>query len=83
VIECVPAVSEAFEQLAWFETTGTLVQIATAPSLKVMVPEADRIAPDIDAVNVTAWPPFAGLSDEVSAMFGGTGAGGGPEGNSR
>ena len=40
-----------------------------APSLKVTVPVGVPPAPLTVAVKVTAWPPFAGLAEEVTAVF--------------
>ena len=76
MIECVPERSEALEHVACPDAIGTLLQIVVAPSLKVTVPAGVLTVPDTVAVNVTACPPFAGLSEEVNAIPGATGAGG-------
>src|SRR5437868_14385497 len=80
VIECVPADNDALEQVAWLDTSGTLLQSVVAPSVKVTAPSASPLLPVTVAVNVTAWPPLPGLSGEVSAMVGATGR---PETNCR
>src|SRR6187397_1938616 len=82
VMECVPAGSDALEHVARPAIIGTTAQMAVAPSLKVTVPVGARTPPVTVAVNVMAWPPFAGLSEDVSPMVGATGAGG-TDGNSR